>query len=302
MVALGTSALRPDSIVNLWRLEARDELPEPHPKVQDFPGWWEGAPRTYVLPLDRRLWESTAELGNPRAMTLLGCALTGGGNLAGREWLERSAQLGDLDGLLYLGLSWQSTNPERASSVLLRAAEQGHPVAMTAYAKAVSGAEAGKAMSWYDKAAAMGEVMAIFDLGLMAYHDPDGASAEPLFRDGAKRGFPPAMFMLARMVGKEDQADARGHVWSTLSLAREAHERRTLPGSRIETDYLWRAMELGSGDAAYELGSHAWPPSQRRKLWGKAQELGVDLAAQPPLPSFSDRLKLRWLSGRGQPR
>jgi TPR repeat protein len=184
-------------------------------------------------------------------------------------------------------------------------------VAMTAYAKAVSGAEAGKAMHWYDKAAAMGEVMAIFDLGLMAYRGPDSASAEPLFHDGAKRGFPPAMFMLARMVGKEDpaqahqlwaQADARGHVWSTLSLAREAHERRTLPGSRIETDYLWRAMELGSGDAAYELGSHAWPPSQRRKLWGKAQQLGVDLAAQPPLPSFSDRLKLRWLSGRGQPR
>ena len=73
--------------------------------------------------------------------------------------------------------------------------------------------------------------MALFNLALMAYHGPDRASAEPLFRDSAERGYPPAMFMLARMVGDKDpaqahglwvEADARGHYWSTLSLARES--------------------------------------------------------------------------------
>jgi TPR repeat protein len=148
-----------------------------------------------------------------------------------------------------------------------------------------------EAMRWYDEAASRGEVIAIFDLALMAYHGPDRVAAEPLFRNGAERGFPPAMFMLARMVGERDpaqahdlwvEADARGHFWSTLSLAREARERGTLRGSHIETGYLWRAMELGSGDAAYMLGAEA-AGILRRRLWKKAKGLGVDPDAEPSL-------------------
>ncbi len=63
-------------------------------------------------------------------MTLLGCALTGSGDLAGREWLKRSSGLGDLDALLHLGLSWDDTDPNRAFSFYLQAAEQAHPSAM----------------------------------------------------------------------------------------------------------------------------------------------------------------------------
>jgi TPR repeat protein len=148
-----------------------------------------------------------------------------------------------------------------------------------------------EAMRWYDQAASRGEVIAIFDLALMAYHGPDRVAAEPLFRSSAERVFPPAIFMLARIVGERDpaqahqlwvEADARGHFWSNLSLAREAREKGTLSGSRIETSYLWRAMELGSGDAAYMLGAEG-AGILRPRLWKKAKELGVDPDAEPPL-------------------
>ncbi len=148
-------------------------------------------------------------------------------------------------------------------------------------------------MRWRHEAASRGDVIALFDLALIAYHGPDTAAAEPLFRSAAERGFPPAMFMLARIVGEEDppqahelwvEADARGHYWSTLSLAREARRSGTLWGSHIATGYLWRAMELGSGDAAYMLGAYG-VGAIRRRFWKKAKELGVDPDAEPPLPN-----------------
>ena len=303
MTALGIklSGLGAGSEVNLWRLEVRDELPEFLPKVKDFPGWWEGAPKIYVLPEAKQLWEKAAKVGHARAMTFLGCALTGGGDLAGREWLERSSDLGDFDALLHLGLSWEDTDPERAFSFYLRAAEQAHPSAMAECGASLFATHLDEAMHWYREAASRGEVMALFNLALMAYHGPDRASAEPVFRDSAERGFPPAMFMLARMLGDKGpeqahqlwvEADARGHYWSTLSLAGAARKRGTLRGSHIETDYLWRAMELGSGDAAYALGA-AGVGTLRRKMWQKAKELGVDPDLEPPLP----KRHLRWTFG-----
>ena len=155
MTAMGIklSGLGADSEVNLWRLEVRDELPEPNPKVKDFPGWWEGAPKTYVLPEAKQLWENAAEAGHARAMTLLGCALIGGGDLAGRELLERSSGLGDLDALLHLGLSWEDTDPERAFSFYFRAAEQAHPSAMAECGASLLATNLDEAMNWYHEAA-----------------------------------------------------------------------------------------------------------------------------------------------------
>jgi len=147
------SGLRPGRSINLRRLAVRDEPPKAHPKVEDFPGWWEGAPRVYILGEARHWWQRAAEVGHPRAMTLLGCALTGGGDVAGREWLERSAKLGDLDGLFHLGQSWQRTDPERGLSLLLHAAEQGHPSAMATCGAAFIEVDACSAMHWYGNAA-----------------------------------------------------------------------------------------------------------------------------------------------------
>ncbi len=129
MTALGIelTGLGPDGEVNLWRLEVRDELPEPNPKVKDFPGWWEGAPKTYVLAEAKRLWENAADLGHVKAMTLLGCALIGGGDLAGRDWLKRASDLGDLDAVFHLGLSWQEIDPKRALEFLFASGREGPP-------------------------------------------------------------------------------------------------------------------------------------------------------------------------------
>ena len=95
MTALGIELTGLGRDSEVWRLEVRDELPEPNPKVKDFPGWWEGAPKTCVLPEAKRLCENAADLGDVRAMTLLGCALIGGGDLAGRAWLKRASDLGE---------------------------------------------------------------------------------------------------------------------------------------------------------------------------------------------------------------
>jgi hypothetical protein len=46
-------------------------------------------------------------------MTLHGCALIGGGDLAGRDWLKRASDLVDLDAVFRLGLSWQEIDPKR---------------------------------------------------------------------------------------------------------------------------------------------------------------------------------------------
>jgi TPR repeat protein len=164
---------------------------------------------------------------------------------------------------------------------------------MALYGAGLRATRPDEAVHWHNEAASRGEVIALCDLALMAYLDPDRAASEPLFRNAAERGFPPAMFMLARIVGEKDPAqahelwvesDARGHYWSTLSLAREARRRGTLWGSHTSTGYLWRAMELGSGDAAYMLGAYG-VGALRRRFWKKARELGVDPDAEPPLPN-----------------
>jgi TPR repeat protein len=292
MVELGISlsGLRPDKRVNLLRLAVRDEVPKPNPVVKDFPGWWEGAPRVYVLTEAQHWWRSAAGLGYPRAMTLLGCALAGAGDLSGRDWLERASRLGEVAGLLHLGLTWHDTDPHRALRFYLQAAEQGYPEAMQACGEALIEADRPKAMEWYNKGAAMDEVMAIYDLGRIAKDGPDPMAAEPFFRSSADKGYPLAMYALAGMLRERGpsqthrllvEADARGHVLSTLKLAAEARRKGTRRGRFTESKYLFRAADLGSGVAAYDLTPGMWPPSLRKKYLDRAKKLGFDPTEHP---------------------
>jgi len=315
MVELGivSSGLRADTNVNLWRLAARDELPKPYPKVKDFPGWWDGCPRVFVLRRARNWWQSAAELGYPRAMTLLGCVLTGADDLAGRQWLERASDLGDLDALFHLGLSWGAEgDKEQTLSLCLEAANRGHVGAMWACGSVMVADDVQAGMRWYAKAAEKGDVIACYDLACMAERGrlglalgttvvpdseaaPDYVAAERFHRTAADKGYPPAMYRLGLRVLERDpseaqrlwvESSARGYHPSALKLAVLARKGQVRGGPWSETNFLQRAADLGNGHAAYCLGA-GMPGFVRNWYWRRARELGVDPADQP-------RIRRRW--------
>ena len=182
-----------------------------------------------------------AELGSPRCMTMYGAALLNWEQKVqeGMHWLERAANLGDVDAATWLakeycGSARNQPDYPKAKTWAKLAAEKGHPEGMYWLGRCYddmtdSAPDLAVARTWYEKAAETGHRDAMLTL-LKMYMDgrgvvQDNETIRKWLEKAAEKGIALAMMDLARMyeegigVPKDGETAARwcGRAIATLA-------------------------------------------------------------------------------------
>lgn len=238
--------------------------------------------RQQILSEAIQWWESSANLGEPRAMYRLGQLYDKGEGVNKNEteavgWYRKAADAGNVDGMLAVAAAYEKgrgglrADPAEAARWYSRAAQTGDPAGMYnvgALYESGHGAiprNEQQAATWYRKAADAGSAAASFALGGM-YEDgrgglpKDDAQATACYRKAGEGGYPLDLFQIARGYERGEnglkQDDARAVKWYQKAAERGDKRGQTRLGV-FAVEGRGRAKDVKAGVASLTKGADA---------------------------------------------
>jgi TPR repeat protein len=226
-----------------------------------------------------------ANHGHTASMHALAVYAEASGDLqAARSWLERAAEAGDADAMFARGnLANDVGATEEATTWWQRAAEAGQAGAMTRLE--FSWEEFQRARPIWEREADKGASAAMLNLGMVADHEGDMASAKMWWEKAAIEGNARGLLHLGDLAHTEDdmasakmwweKAAAEGVADALVSLGALADREGDIASARVWWE---KAAERSEPQALFSLGVLAWREgdvSTAKLWWEKAAALGM---------------------------